>query len=621
MVAETLTPFVLAVCKYAFLALLYFFVFRAIRSVAVDVGGRRRGGSATQVMADPRGGSAQKGKAPKQGKQGKPPNQLVVRTRGRQEGGNVRLAVRTPADRPRGGMPRSSGRSILLPVPCKAVPRRWRVAPGGPGIDERHLPEPPAGAGHHGRARWRPDPHREDDAGAQAMTEGVGDEGRGRRRHRRRAGARTERGLLPGDGAGVHRRRRDGRPPRRERRLVARHGGHVRPRERRRPADARRAGPRGEPRDPRARRRRPRAAGHGDDDHRHLHPGRHRPPRAGRGLPRLPAPGGPVPAGHHRPHAGPRDGEAPADHARGGRTPPAAEHPHPRARRRRGRRGGRVRHPGPARGPAAAVLRRAALHGGRPGHPPGAAGGTHPPGCRRPAGRAGEPGRRDGQHHRGDHGVRRGRGVRGGGLGSDAARPGGDQGAHHRRAGGRGAGRHDRGVPDPGRDRGERAARGRARPADARGCRDRAGVSRRPPATSGPRRHRDRTAPAARSAKRRLWIWIAGIVGVLVLVAVGLRLYLDSQYFVGVEQGQVAVFRGVPDKFVGIKMFGLVKPRGRPGGQGPRLREVGQAAVRRADRVQPAGRRGDRDGDQGGPRGGRGVHRGPRAGGSSSSPT
>jgi pSer/pThr/pTyr-binding forkhead associated (FHA) protein len=36
------SPFVLSVLKYALLALLYFFVFRAVRSVALDVGGRRR---------------------------------------------------------------------------------------------------------------------------------------------------------------------------------------------------------------------------------------------------------------------------------------------------------------------------------------------------------------------------------------------------------------------------------------------------------------------------------------------------------------------------------------------------------------------------------------------------
>jgi len=80
--AEALTPFVLAVLKYAFLALLYFFVFRAIRSVALDVSGRRRATS-TQVMADPRGGANTKtktGKATKGAKTGKPPTQLVMRT-------------------------------------------------------------------------------------------------------------------------------------------------------------------------------------------------------------------------------------------------------------------------------------------------------------------------------------------------------------------------------------------------------------------------------------------------------------------------------------------------------------------------------------------------------------
>jgi pSer/pThr/pTyr-binding forkhead associated (FHA) protein len=36
-----MSPFILSVLKYVLLALLYFFVFRAIRSVVVDVGGRR----------------------------------------------------------------------------------------------------------------------------------------------------------------------------------------------------------------------------------------------------------------------------------------------------------------------------------------------------------------------------------------------------------------------------------------------------------------------------------------------------------------------------------------------------------------------------------------------------
>jgi len=65
------SPFVLSVLKYSLLVLLYFFVFRAIRSVAVDVGGRKRG-AATQ-MRTPAPPSAAK---PTRG--GKPPTQVVV---------------------------------------------------------------------------------------------------------------------------------------------------------------------------------------------------------------------------------------------------------------------------------------------------------------------------------------------------------------------------------------------------------------------------------------------------------------------------------------------------------------------------------------------------------------
>ena len=66
-----MSPFVLSVLKYSLLVLLYFFVFRAIRSVAVDVGGRKRG--ATTQMRTPAPSSAAK---PTRG--GKPPTQVVV---------------------------------------------------------------------------------------------------------------------------------------------------------------------------------------------------------------------------------------------------------------------------------------------------------------------------------------------------------------------------------------------------------------------------------------------------------------------------------------------------------------------------------------------------------------
>src|SRR5213592_2985975 len=83
--AQTVTPFVLAVLKYVFLALLYFFVFRAIRSVALDVSGRRRP-STTQVMAEQRAQKPVKG-----GKPGKAPTQVVVRTENGKKAGSFNL--------------------------------------------------------------------------------------------------------------------------------------------------------------------------------------------------------------------------------------------------------------------------------------------------------------------------------------------------------------------------------------------------------------------------------------------------------------------------------------------------------------------------------------------------
>jgi pSer/pThr/pTyr-binding forkhead associated (FHA) protein len=64
------SPFVLSVLKYSLLVLLYFFVFRAVRSVALDVSGRRRERVAAQ---------AARSEAPaRPGKGGKPPTQVVV---------------------------------------------------------------------------------------------------------------------------------------------------------------------------------------------------------------------------------------------------------------------------------------------------------------------------------------------------------------------------------------------------------------------------------------------------------------------------------------------------------------------------------------------------------------
>ena len=49
---------------------------------------------------------------------------------------------------------------------------------------------------------------------------------------------------------------------------------------------------------------------------------------------------------------------------------------------------------------------------------------------------------------------------------------------------------------------------------------------------------------------------LAVMIGVLTFV--GLRLYLDSQWFVGVSNGRVAVFRGIPAEVAGIGLQSVV---------------------------------------------------------------
>ena len=73
-----MSPFVLSVLKYSLLVLLYFFVFRALRSVAADVAGRRRGG--TTQMRTPTNAPVAKAS-----RGGRAPTQVVVH-----DGGNGR---------------------------------------------------------------------------------------------------------------------------------------------------------------------------------------------------------------------------------------------------------------------------------------------------------------------------------------------------------------------------------------------------------------------------------------------------------------------------------------------------------------------------------------------------
>ena len=47
-------------------------------------------------------------------------------------------------------------------------------------------------------------------------------------------------------------------------------------------------------------------------------------------------------------------------------------------------------------------------------------------------------------------------------------------------------------------------------------------------------------------------------VAVLVLGVVGGKLYLDRQWFVGVSDGRVAIFRGVPTDVAGVELSSVV---------------------------------------------------------------
>lgn len=60
------------------------------------------------------------------------------------------------------------------------------------------------------------------------------------------------------------------------------------------------------------------------------------------------------------------------------------------------------------------------------------------------------------------------------------------------------------------------------------------------------------------SSAGRIAVWAA--VGVTVLVAglVGVRVYTDSQWFVGVSNGHVAVYRGVPSSVAGFRLHHVV---------------------------------------------------------------
>lgn len=79
---------------------------------------------------------------------------------------------------------------------------------------------------------------------------------------------------------------------------------------------------------------------------------------------------------------------------------------------------------------------------------------------------------------------------------------------------------------------------------------DRSAESPRPAAE--PRR------PSLLERGARLGLALAAAVAIAVVALVGLRLYVDGQWFVGVSDGRVALFRGIPAEVAGFKLHHVV---------------------------------------------------------------
>jgi len=77
--------------------------------------------------------------------------------------------------------------------------------------------------------------------------------------------------------------------------------------------------------------------------------------------------------------------------------------------------------------------------------------------------------------------------------------------------------------------------------------------------SSSPTTRRQPAPKATRPpAPRKLVVGIVIVLAIAAVGFVGVRLYLDSQWFVGVSNGRVAIFRGVPAEVAGLEMNSVV---------------------------------------------------------------
>jgi PPM family protein phosphatase len=71
-------------------------------------------------------------------------------------------------------------------------------------------------------------------------------------------------------------------------------------------------------------------------------------------------------------------------------------------------------------------------------------------------------------------------------------------------------------------------------------------------------RRPERSRPGSRRVGRKVGIWTGVALAIVALGVVGLRLYLDTQWYVGVSNGRVAIFRGVPAEVAGLELSSVV---------------------------------------------------------------
>ena len=73
-----------------------------------------------------------------------------------------------------------------------------------------------------------------------------------------------------------------------------------------------------------------------------------------------------------------------------------------------------------------------------------------------------------------------------------------------------------------------------------------------------PERRPEPSRKGARRVRRRVWVWTGVTLAILALGVVGFRVYLDTQWFVGVSNDRVAIFRGVPAEVAGLELHSVV---------------------------------------------------------------